>query len=129
MAIDMKILQSKDPFADLPGEYLAKISDSATITEYRKGEQIFRVGDDDEREAYLVWGEVRLTAEDQRVSSLRHDHDRSRFALAKLKPRRFAAQAARSGTAILWVDSQTLDECVAGFRDSLLEDEDTILIS
>lgn len=128
MLISLDVLKSKDPLMDLPAGYLDKISSSAVITEYKKGDAIFSIGDTDEMHAYLVLGEVTLEAEDQRVSILKHNHDRSAFALAKLKPRRYAARANVTGTLILWIDSALIEDSVSEFSDSQLPDKDTILI-
>lgn len=128
MAISLDVLKSKDPLMDLPTGYLEKISGSAVITEYKKGDVIFSIGDTDDMHAYLVLGEIVLEAADRKISILRHSHSRSAFALAKLKPRRYAARANMSGTLVVWIDSVLLEDSVSEFSNSQLLDRDTILI-
>lgn len=115
---------------DLPHELLERIADYATVTEHEKGDLIFRIGDSDELHSYLLWGQVRLEATDNKYSSLNHNQGAARFALSKLKPRRFSAKAAVSGTRILWIDSDLVEDCVSEFRDSQPEEsQDTIVLS
>ena len=128
LMIDAKILATKEPFSELPPHLLEELTDAVSIAKYQQGEVLFSLEDHDEYDAYLIWGEITLLAADGKSMSLQHRHPQARFALAKLKPRRFTATVTRKDTCILWVESDVLEQSVSGFRDSQLPDEDTILI-
>lgn len=127
MPVDISVLKSKHPLNQLTDHRLTKLSDAGVITEYKHGDVIFSADDNDEMDAFLIWGEIALESTDKKVSSLKHNHDASRFALAKLKPRRYTAKANLNGTCLFWVASALVEQCIAE-EDEPLE-EDTILVS
>lgn len=129
MTIDLKTLQSKAPLDRLPEAQLERIAASAVLTEHHKGDTIFDVGDTDSRHPYLLWGRVWMKSADNKTTTLTHNSDSSRFALAQLRPRRFRAEAALNGTCILWVDGDLLADCVSECNGSQPQLGEEILIT
>lgn len=122
MPVDLEHLRSLDALNDLPADQLSDLAAATVVTEYRQGETIFRIGEHDSRHCYLFWGQVKLQSDDGKVTLVGHDDASARFPLARLQPRRFIGTAAVDGTRIAWLDSDSLEECLSTFRDSLLVD-------
>lgn len=95
------------PFSRLGNEKLWLLSTMIEAIAPAEGEELFRCGDRDEREYFLVDGEVRLTAKDGARRSIAATDDIARHPIARLRPRQFTAVAGRRARLIV-VDAALL---------------------
>lgn len=117
MDVSAKILKSKEPFTELPMDVLDKLAKTARIKVYNKDAAIFTSGATDSKEAYLVYGKIRLESLDGKISHLRQVDAKARHALSTMKPRQYTAIAETHDTCILWLQSRIVDNLVAFEHD------------
>lgn len=120
MPINNKILKRKQPFSHLDNEALDALARSAVITYHNKGDIIFAAGDNDDKSAFLVLGEVLLRSIDGRVQKVHFLDEESSHSLANVKPRRYTAIAKSHDTCLLWIQNQIL-ELVMNKSNDMLE--------
>ncbi len=104
MKVNYKTLQKKMPFRHYHVDALIELSRSAVLIAYKRGDEIFSSGDNDEKSAFLVTGRVRLVAADQRTEKLLITGSReSAYPLSRIKPRQYTGIADTHDTCIVWV--------------------------
>lgn len=119
MPINSKILKRKQPFSHLDNEALDALARSAVISYHSKGEIIFTAGDDDDKCAFLVLGQVLLRSIDGRVQNVHFLDQEASNCLANVKPRRYTAIAKSHDTCLLWIRSQMLEHVMNKSNDIL----------
>lgn len=113
MDVSTKILKSKAPFSGLPVDVLTKLAKTAKIKAYTKGATVFSSGATDTKEAFLVYGKVRLESMDGKVTHLKQLDLKARHALSAMKPRKYTAIAETHDTCILWIHSRIIENLLA----------------
>lgn len=106
--VDKSILRTLVPPNALNAENFQELAGKATIEEIGTGKTIFKAGDVDRKTVYLLEGEVQLTDEDGKSSSLRGGTDAAKHPLANSQPRKQTVRA-KTACKITRFDSDLLD--------------------
>ena len=88
-----KVLRKHSPFDDLDDVFLQTVAAGIKIKTAEPGFCLFKQGDEDDQEYYLINGEIALTATDGQHSTISSKTGRHRFPIARLRPRMFTASA------------------------------------
>ena len=113
MEVSAKILKGKVPFTELSLGVLEKLAKTAKIKVYKKDDIIFSRGATDKKEAFLVYGNIRLESVDGKITQLKQLDAKARHALSTMKPRQYTAIAETHDTCVLWLQSRIVDNLVA----------------
>ena len=103
--------QIKDliPINKLPPNLQARLLDQARVMEVKKSRFLFKQGDKDNYSYFLLEGEIELLADKQGGDLIKGGSDRARYALARIQPRQFSAQA-RTKARVLIIERNSLDQ-------------------
>ena len=103
--------QIKDlvPINTLPPKLRARLLDQARVMDVNKSRFLFKQGDKDNYSYFLLEGEIELLADNQGGDIIKGGSDRARYALARIQPRQFSAQA-RSKAKVLIIERNSLDQ-------------------
>ena len=93
MALSLETLKEFPLFSALPEDQLLLIVSRAREVQKSSGQELFRLGDRDEEEIFLLKGSVRLLAADGREYSIQANTPRGRVPLTRLRPRQHTAIA------------------------------------
>lgn len=88
------ILARYSPFDGIDRKLLGLLSKDVDIRSADEGYTLFRAGDYDADEYYLISGTVKLKAQDGRESVINSGQDNARHPIARLRPRMYTAVAA-----------------------------------
>lgn len=116
MAVDIEILRRFVPLQHVQSFQLEVMADSLSVHQLRQGELLFRQGDRDEREYFLLHGAVGLTAPDGKSRRIDAGSELAAFALARLRPRQYTAKAL-SDIEFFTIDRDVLAELSAQWGD------------
>ena len=103
--------QIKDlvPINKLPPNLQARLLDQARVMDVNKSRFLFKQGDKDNYSYFLLEGEIELLAGNQGGDIIKGGSDRARYALARIQPRQFSAQA-RTKLKVLIIERNSLDQ-------------------
>lgn len=103
--------QIKDlvPINKLPPNLQARLLDQARVMDVNKSRFLFKQGDKDNYSYFLLEGEIELLAGNQGGDIIKGGSDRARYALARIQPRQFSAQA-RTRVKVLIIERNSLDQ-------------------
>lgn len=103
--------QIKDlvPINKLPPNLQARLLDQARVMDVNKSRFLFKQGDKDNYSYFLLEGEIELLADNQGGDIIKGGSDRARYALARIQPRQFSAQA-RTKAKVLIIERNSLDQ-------------------
>ena len=103
--------QIKDliPINKLPPNLQARLLDQAQVLEVNKSRFLFKQGDRDNYSYFLLEGEIELLAGKQGGDLIKGGSERARYALARIQPRQFSAQA-RTRARVLIIERNSLDQ-------------------
>ena len=103
--------QIKDliPINKLPPNLQARLLDQAQVLEVNKSRFLFKQGDKDNYSYFLLAGKIELLANNQGGDIIEGGSDRARYALARIQPRQFSAQA-RTKARVLIIERNSLDQ-------------------
>ena len=103
--------QIKDliPINKLPPNLQARLLDQAQVLEVNKSRFLFKQGDKDNYSYFLLEGKIELLAGKQGGDIIEGGSDRARYALARIQPRQFSAQA-RTKARVLIIERNSLDQ-------------------
>ena len=103
--------QIKDliPINKLPPNLQARLLDQARVMEVKKSRFLFKQGEKDNYSYFLLEGEIELLADKQGGDLIKGGSDRARYALARIQPRQFSAQA-RTKARVLVIERNSLDQ-------------------
>lgn len=103
--------QIKDlvPINKLPPNLQARLLDQARVMDVNKSRFLFKQGDKDNYSYFLLEGEIELLAGNQGGDIIKGGSDRARYALARIQPRQFSAQA-RTRLKVLIIERNSLDQ-------------------
>ena len=108
MQLTHELLASFSPFNTLTFEYLAKVMEKASLTEYAKGAIVFKRGRELGEAVYLVSGNVDLIDSHFAVTSVSSDAELHRVPLNNTSPTQVSA-VAKSAVTVLRVEQDFLD--------------------
>lgn len=125
---DSILLKNLVPLNALSDEHLGQLISRVTIEKVPAGEYLFREGDTDHQNVYLLEGRVVLLAGDREVDSILSGSNMARFALAHQWPRKFSVRAV-GPTRFVRIDSRQLSDMLVrtqsqSYRVSELEVDD-----
>jgi CRP-like cAMP-binding protein len=131
MAIAVAELSKLFPLDALRPETREQLAREAAVTEYRRGEAVFRAGDIDEDTVYLIEGELRCEYPDGRVVAHVAGTGHGRYSLNDAVPRRFTAIVVGSKARVLRLERRYVEKIITWdqlsrdpsyrFRDSTAE--------
>ena len=101
-------LRAFDAFTALPADDLVMLAQFFEVEKLRPGSFLFDVGADDTRDYLLLQGQVDLVASDGRRTEIPASSSRARQPLARLRPRKFAAEVVMPSV-LLSIDHQQLE--------------------
>ncbi len=85
------LLKQLDAFNALTEKQLAVVAGQVELVELDKKTSLFKVGDNDPCDYFLIEGKIKLTAEDDRAHDLTVDKPESKRPIANLRPRHYHA--------------------------------------
>lgn len=92
-SISTAALQHFLRFQNLNHDELQALSRQLRVITVKPGHCLFRAGDNDGRDIFLLRGEVKLVADDGRLNLIRASSDAARQPIARLRPRQYTAVA------------------------------------
>ncbi len=104
------------PLKDLSPPRRQRLIDESSVLDYAPGHHVFRQGDRDAYQFYLLQGELELYSDGELVSHLRGGTEEARFALAQLQPRQLSALP-RTTVQVLRVQRDRLDHLLRAGPD------------
>jgi CRP-like cAMP-binding protein/rhodanese-related sulfurtransferase len=106
--LDLALLRTFSPLDGLKAENLHAIARKTQIRDLDAGRMLFKEGDTEKRNFYLVQGSVELRAEERLVATVRAGAPEARTAIAPGLPRKYTARAA-TDLRYFMLDSDLLD--------------------
>ncbi len=97
------------PIGGLAPKYQKEIIKQSRIIDYRKGKYVFREGDKDNFNYYVLEGELEMTSNGRFMNRFIGGAEASRYALAQLRPRKLSAKA-KTPVTMLRIDKNLLDK-------------------
>ena len=91
---DIELLRTLVPLHSLPKDSFAELMKDLVIEELKKGALLFKQGDTDHVNLYLLKGEVALLSGDRVADKLKAGSETARFPISPILPRRSSARAA-----------------------------------
>src|SRR5690606_18262844 len=92
-AVSPDRLRQFTSFRTLSEEDLLVLSGRVAVKEARRGDTLFKCGDIDSTEIFLLGGKLQLIAEDGRERVVEADSEASKMPIARLRPRQYTAKA------------------------------------
>lgn len=116
------------PIGSLSQQSMDELGKCLEILEFKPGQTLFKKGDTDKWLYYLLEGQVNLVDEDRAPLSIAAGDEDGRYALARLKPRRYTG-VANGPAKVLRVEEDVLDRFVTmdqatGFEVTEFEGDD-----
>ncbi len=108
-------LRTLVPLHTLPDDVLNKLLEGAVIETVAKGNLLFKQGDTDHENVYLLAGSVQLLSADAVVETVSAGTDTARFPLAHQLPRKYTARA-KSKLRVARLDSRRISDNLARTR-------------
>ncbi|MEN8178469.1 MAG: cyclic nucleotide-binding domain-containing protein [Pseudomonadota bacterium] len=109
---DDALLKNLVPLNTLSEEQLGQLLTRIVIEKARKGAYLFREGDSDHQNIYLLAGTVALLSGHKEMDLVSSGTQTARFALAHQLPRKHSARA-KSGVTYVRIDSRMLSDMLA----------------
>ncbi len=109
---DDALLKNLVPLNTLSEEQLGQLLSRIVIQKARKGEYLFREGDSDHQNIYLLSGSVALLSGHKEMDMVSSGTQTARFALAHQLPRKHSARAKNEVTYVC-IDSRMLSDMLA----------------
>ncbi len=102
-------LQRFVPFKQMAEHELILMADALTLLELKKGDVLFKAGDIDTKEFYLLQGKLELTSNDGKSRIMTAEDEVAERPVARLRPRQYTAKATVPSS-VFYVDVDVLDE-------------------
>ncbi len=103
------LLKNLVPLNALTDEQLGPLLSQISITKIKKGAFLFKEGDLEEQNVYLLTGKVALLTKDKEVDAVNSGSETARYPLAHQFPRLFSAKA-KSAVTCVSIDSRLLSD-------------------
>ena len=107
--LDPGLLRSFTPLDGLKTENLSSLARKTALRELGRGGMLFRQGDSDRRNYYLISGVIELLQDGRQLMSLRGGSPEARHPIAPFIPRRCSARVASEKAEYICIDSDMLD--------------------
>ncbi len=122
---EAELLKTRVPINTLSEEDSAALLKKITVERLKRGEYLFRQGDTDPKNVYLLSGRVDLLLDNKVADTIADNLETARFALAHQFPRKFSARAKEPVTFVS-IESQLLSDLLAPpqIENSSTADED-----
>ncbi|MCP3866681.1 MAG: cyclic nucleotide-binding domain-containing protein [Gammaproteobacteria bacterium] len=122
----LRILKNLVPLNLLPEDDLEKLLDNAVFEKLNKNQILFKEGDKDHENVYLLSGKVKLISAGTEMDRVQAGSETARFPLVHQIPRRFTVVVLNKAE-VVRLDSRLLGELVdkAGRKGDGVEDLDT----
>lgn len=104
---EAELLKTRVPINALSDNDRAALLEKISVKHIKRGEYLFRQGDTDSKNVYLLSGRVDLLRDNKVVDTIADDLETARFALAHQFPRKFSARA-KEPVKFVSIDSQLL---------------------
>lgn len=113
MSHDANDLAKLYPLETLRPETREQIAGEAALSEYLKGEVLFRTGDIDSDTLYLLEGEVSGEYPDGKIKSIAASSLQGRYPLGDSQPRRFTATVTSAKARVVRLDRRYTEKVIA----------------
>ncbi|MEW8623252.1 MAG: cyclic nucleotide-binding domain-containing protein, partial [Candidatus Thiodiazotropha endolucinida] len=120
---DDVLLKNLVPLNTLSEDQLGHLLSQIVIEKVKKGEYLFREGDTDHQNIYLLSGTVALLSGQKEMDLISSGTPTARFALAHQLPRKHSAQA-RTNVSFVRIDSRLLSDMLARSHSASYEVKD-----
>ncbi|MCG8019020.1 MAG: cyclic nucleotide-binding domain-containing protein, partial [Candidatus Thiodiazotropha weberae] len=120
---DDVLLKNLVPLNTLSEEQLGHLLSQIVVEKAKKGEYLFREGDTDHQNVYLLSGTVALLSGQKEMDLISSGTPTARFALAHQLPRKHSAQA-RTAVNYVRIDSRMLSDMLARSHSASYEVKD-----
>jgi CRP-like cAMP-binding protein len=111
-AVDEQTLARLVPISGLTKKSIAQIAQKAEVQEVKRGQFLFRKGDEDGLTTYILEGELELFADETHVERIQGGSESARHPVAQLQPRQYSARA-RTQCKVIQVPRKLLDQLLA----------------
>ena len=112
MPLSAKELEKLFPLESLRPETREQLGLETAISEYARGETIFKAGDIDEDTVYVLDGELKLEYPDGRTAVHASGTTHGRYSLNEAMPRRFTAKVVSSRAKIVRIERRFLEKII-----------------
>lgn len=112
MDLDLNKFRTLIPIHALYEESLLYLAEHTRLQRYQKGEELFRIGDQDNDALFLIGGEIELINDDQQLL-IASGTDSSLHALSNQKPRCHRGVVASDSAVVATVDARLLGKLLA----------------
>jgi len=109
---DDTLLKNLVPLNTLSDEQLGQLLSRIVVEKIKKGQYLFREGDTDHQNVYLLSGTIALLSGQKEMDLVSSGTQTARFALAHQLPRKHSAQA-RTAVTYVRIDSRMLSDMLA----------------
>jgi CRP-like cAMP-binding protein/chromosome segregation ATPase len=120
---DDALLKNLVPLNTLSDEQLGNLLSRVVVEKAKKGEYLFREGDTDHQNVYLLSGTIALLSGQKEMDLVSSGTQTARFALAHQLPRKHSAQA-RTAVTYVKIDSRMLSDMLARSHSASYEVND-----
>ncbi len=120
---DDALLKNLVPLNTLSDEQLGELLSRVTVEKAKKGQYLFREGDTDHQNIYLLHGTIALLSGQKEMDLVSSGTQTARFALAHQLPRKHSAQA-RTAVTYVRIDSRMLSDMLARSHSASYEVSD-----
>lgn len=118
---EAEVLKTRVPINTLSDKDRAALLEKISVKHIKRGEYLFRQGDAESKNVYLLSGRIDLLQDKKVVDSIADDLETARFALAHQFPRKFSA-IAKDPVKFVSIDSHLL----CGLLSPAQEEADTV---
>ncbi|MEJ2590285.1 MAG: cyclic nucleotide-binding domain-containing protein [Candidatus Thiodiazotropha sp.] len=120
---DDALLKNLVPLNTLSDDQLGNLLSRVVVEKAKKGEYLFREGDTDHQNVYLLSGTIALLSGQKEMDLVSSGTQTARFALAHQLPRKHSAQA-RTAVTYVKIDSRMLSDMLARSHSASYEVND-----
>jgi chromosome segregation ATPase/CRP-like cAMP-binding protein len=120
---DDALLKNLVPLNTLSDDQLGVLLSRVTVEKAKKGQYLFREGDTDHQNIYLLHGTIALLSGQKEMDLVSSGTQTARFALAHQLPRKHSAQA-RTAVTYVRIDSRMLSDMLARSHSASYEVSD-----
>ena len=127
-AVDEQTLARLVPISGLTKQSIAQLAQKAEVLVVKRGQFLFRKGDEDGLTTYILEGELELFADETHVERIQGSSESARHPVAQLQPRQYSARA-RTDCKVIQIQRKLLDQLLAldqsgGYEVAELEEDE-----
>ncbi len=127
-AVDEQTLARLVPISGLTKQSIAQLAQKAEVQTVKRGQFLFKKGDEDGLTTYILEGELELFADETHVERVLGGSETARHPVAQLQPRQYSARA-RTECKVIQIQRKLLDQLLAldqsgGYEVADIEEDD-----